>query len=141
MRAGQRKCVVEACRRPGARRVALCTVLRKAETGMVRSTLIIRAVTGVAVRSESSEGASGMTLRTIQAGMAARQGKARVIKRARCPGSHGVTLGTVLRKAEAGMVLCALIIGTVAGVTVRAESGVDTSGMTLGTIQTTVSTC
>jgi hypothetical protein len=75
MRAGQRKCVVEVCRCPGARRMALCTVLGETEGGMVLSALIIAAVAGVAVRAEPGQDAPGMTLRTIQAAMSTCQGK------------------------------------------------------------------
>ncbi len=138
---GQGECVLKTRWCPGACRVTLCTVLGETETGMVLSALIISAVAGVAARSKSGEDAAGMTLRTIQTAMPSCQDKAGVIKRTRRPGAGTVAILTTLGEAQGSVVRGRLIVAAVAGVAIRGQSGEDTAGMTLRTIQTAMPTC
>ena len=93
---GQREGMPIARRRPGRGRVARRAIQREVEGGMVLGALVIGTVTGGAIRGEPGIGTAGMTLAAIQSGMAAGQGKCRMIKRGRGPGGGTVTFLTTM---------------------------------------------
>ncbi len=96
--------VIQGRRCPGARRVTLCTILGVTEAGVVRSALVICAVTGVTVRGEPSERYPCMTLAAVQSCMAAGKRKEIVLDVGTGPANGGMTLLTINRPAIGCMV-------------------------------------
>ena len=137
-RQGER-CMLTCSRQPRGGAVALLTGVRKRLSRMVGSALIIRRMTGVAGGRNRTECAARMTPRAGQSGVPRRQRERRMLIGGRQPRGRAVALLTGVRECLGRMVGGPLIVRRMAGVAGRGERTKRAACMTLGTIQTAMS--
>ena len=136
----QGKGMPEAGRGPGRCGVTLTTVMRKTKRSVIRGPLIIRVMAVVAVGGQTGEGASGVTLGTVQAAMPTGEGKAAVIKGSRHPGAGTVAVFAGMCVVLGRVVRGRFIVGAMTGKTVCRQASKGATGMTISACQTGVTT-